>query len=322
MSLPPLKFGLDWLTNTAHASIFAAVAEIQRLTGRDVAFVCPGDDSAPSTPADGLLVGTLDFGLIPCDQLVSIEHSTPGVLQAVLNLHSNDISALCVLSTSSVQRPSDLLGLRYASCGYPLEADTIRAIIRKDMNQSGGARETADKDLLVEECPLLRTNTEDMLLAGEADCVWMYRPWEVLRAKQAGIELRCFSIQDHASFGPMNMVCVRKDAIQPQLIRQVVAAIQDGARITRDSPMTAVQCLMPRIRPPVEEELLLEGVGMLKELGALDAKESLQYGMFDQAVWDRFADYLGHDLGRKDLANVLVDSEGKMWTNEYFKSPS
>lgn len=207
----PLKFGLDWTPNTAHSCLFAAADEIRRLTGRDVEFVCPGEMGAPATPAHGLISGSLDLGLVPCDQLVTLELETPGLVQAFMNLHSRDISALCVMSTSSIQRPADLAGLRYASCGYPLEASTIRAIIRKDLasSRSRVSQETppeekgdkSDQEILKEACPPLRIKTEEMLLTAQAECAWMYRPWEVLRAKRAGIELRCFPIQDYVSFG-------------------------------------------------------------------------------------------------------------------------
>lgn len=320
MGCPPLKFGLDWTPNTAHCALFAAAEEIERLTGRKVVFVCPGDASAPPTPADGLLDGTLDVGLVPCDQLVSLQLERPQTLQAVMNLHSHDISALCVLASTTIQRPSDLAGKRYASCGYPLEAATIRSIIRKDCNHDHGV--VADEEcLLIEECPLLRTKTEDMLLANEADCAWMYLPWEVLRAKEAGIALRCFPIQDYASFGPMNMVCVKRDALDPQLIRSLIAAIQQGARIARDSPAVAAMILSHHV-PLVKKDLLEDGIRLMDELGAFKGREGLEYGMFDQEVWRRFARFLTLDLKRKDIADLLEGEECSLWTNEFFESLS
>ena len=91
-----------------------------------------GGPGAPITPAHGLLNGALSFGLCPCDQLVSLglsgdsEHGEEGSsvketsklsLVAVSTLHSADISAVCVLSNSSILRPRDLRGKTYASCG-------------------------------------------------------------------------------------------------------------------------------------------------------------------------------------------------------------
>ena len=313
-----MKFGLDWTPNVAHCALFAAAKEFERLTGREIVFVCPGDADSPPTPAHGLLDGSLDVGLVPCDQLVIIELERPQTLQAVMNLHSQDISALCVLASSSIHRPSDLSGKRYASCGYPLEASTIRAIIRKDLNQS----EVSDEEcLLIEECPLLRTNTEDMLLDEQAECAWMYLPWEVLRAKRAGIELRCFPIQDHVQFGPMNMIVVRKGGIEPQLIKDLVTAIQEGARIAKEEPKTAASILSIKL-PSVDISMLEEGIRLMDQLGSLKGRGGLAYGMFDPEVWRRFQEFLATELNRKDLAKLLLeDSEERaIWTNKFFES--
>ena len=105
-----------------------------------------GEPGAPATPADGLHNGTLNFGLCPCDQLISLglnststgtgvsisggsnladtdatgrvtlEEVLPRLL-AVGTLHSADLSAVCVLSSSDIKRPRDLRGKTYASCG-------------------------------------------------------------------------------------------------------------------------------------------------------------------------------------------------------------
>jgi hypothetical protein len=116
-----------------------------------------------------------------------------------------DISAVCVLDSSAITTPKMLAGAKYGSCGYPLEVACINSMIRAD----GG------EGKVQEVCPTSRVDTEILLLKAEVDCAWMYRTWEVLRAKtRQNITVREFRPAEcGVPFGYMNTVVVLRSLV-------------------------------------------------------------------------------------------------------------
>lgn len=233
-----LRLALDWTSNTTHAALLVAEgAGFNAARGLRVAFVEPTHVDAPATPLDGVVDGSVDAGIAPCDQVLS-EYLGLDRVSCVAALTAADISAVCVQGESSASRPRDLSGLRYGSCGYPLELACLRSMIEKD----GGSGD------VVEVCPRERPQTEELLLQGHVDCAWMYRSWEVLRAEQAGISVRQFRPTEcGVPFGYMNTIVFDKRFLAgpagKQTVRLLLAAAADGAQWAMADPARAGRLL-------------------------------------------------------------------------------
>jgi hypothetical protein len=193
---------------------------------------------------------------------------------AIATLVQNDISALCVASSSSTftaaNRPGKLAGARYGSCGYPLERAAINAMILKDGGSAG----------VVEVCPQLRTQTEMNLIEGHVDCAWLYRPWEVLRARRQGVTMHeMVPAEWGVPFGYMNnLIALRSrvtrelaDGTTGVLVRFLKALVRGGASVTEDPRDAAgllaegAECYGPDL---ADEQFNHESILKLIALGA------------------------------------------------------
>lgn len=301
-----VRLGLDWSPNTTHVGLFVALqcgAFTRR--GLDVELVAPASLRA-ANPGAGLLSGELHAGLCPCDQLVSPDFRNS--LLAVAVLIAQDISAV-VVREGSIGRPRELAGRRYASCGYPLEAATLNALIRAD----GGS------GCVVEVCPPMRTSTEAMLLDGLCDAAWQYLTWEVLRAQRAGVRVRAFRLADFGvAFGYMNSIAVTRALVdaEPGLVRLIVEAVAEGSSVAATDPDAAARLLYEgsgRHADLADLGLTAESVRQLAALGALRGG-----GAADPAVWAAFAGLLrGAGLAGPEAQAACAPGDRAVWTNRF-----
>lgn len=233
-----ITVGLDWTANTAHAALLVAEgAGFNKEVGLAVSFVEATASNAPPTPLDGVVAGTLTFGLAPCDQILQ-EKVLQDRIHAVAALHDQDISAVCVLEESSIHTPANLSNKKYGSCGYAYEVACINGMIKHD----GG------EGVVREVCPPARPETELLLLENKVDCVWMYRTWEVLRAEDAGISLREFVPGNFGvPFGYMNCVIASKVYLATtegqDTMRKFLSAASKAAVFVADNPEDAARII-------------------------------------------------------------------------------
>jgi len=160
---------------------------------------------------------------MPCVLLVMHSRVIPRRCRVacIATLVHTDISAVCVLESSPITSPKMLAGAKYGSCGYPLEVACINSMIRED----GG------EGRVQEVCPTMRVDTELLLLKGEVDCAWMYRTWEVLRAKKRqNIAVREFPPANCGiPFGYMNTIIVLRSLVASEEGRDLVCAFLRAA---------------------------------------------------------------------------------------------
>ena len=312
-----VRVGLDWTPNTTHVGLYAALCSgAFSSRGLEVEFVAPGDDGAPTTPGVGLVAGLLQFGLCPCDQLVSSNFRDE--LLAVAVLIAKDISAVVVRSDSQITRPRELAGRTYASCGYPFEAATVNELIAADGGSGGGG--------VREVCPPLRTSTESMLRDGSCDAAWQYLPWEVLRLEAQGVGLRCFRLADFGvAFGYMSSIAVTREMAKsrPELVRRFVEAVAEGTRLAAQDPDAAARMLYEgsaHHADLADMDFNSRSVRKLVELGALGGD-----GRADPAVWAGFASLLRavslKSAGVGEAEAEVCTGERAVWTNKFFLQP-
>lgn len=333
-----LSFGLDWSPNSTHVALFVA-RQIRAFERRHlvVDFVSPDSKNAPNTPADGLCDGSLQFGLCPCDQLV-----TRGVrdgLLAVAALVRKDISAVVCNVNRGIKRPRDLANKTYSSCGYPLEAKTLNALIAAD----GG------RGSVVEVCPEMRMDSDVQLHgSGQADCAWQYITWEVLRASRAGKHFSLFKLRDYGiNFGYMNCIATTETLCRekPSIVADFLDAVREGAELAAQNPAAAAKMLYQGsgFHPELADlDLVSSSIVLLRDMGALgdlrlrdDGVEAASaattlrgFGIMDSAVWREFGELIHEanlieDLQQREAAVLACADEPRgIWTNRFLKTSS
>lgn len=342
-----LSFGLDWSPNSTHVALFVAqqikAFERRRLS---VEFVSPDSKNAPKTPADGLFDGSLQLGLCPCDQLVT--RGLRDGLLAVAALIRKDISAVVCNANRGIERPRDLANKTYSSCGYPLEARTLNALIAAD----GGS------GAVIEVCPHMRMDSDTQLHgSGEADCAWQYVTWEVLRASRAGKTFSLFKLRDYGvNFGYMNCIATTTALCrdQPNIVVDFLDAVREGAEFAARDPAAAAQMLYEGsgFHPELADlELVAASIVMLRDMGALGNLEEVSsassdmgahcdvevsssssastlrgFGVMESAVWRDFgeliikANLIEDQQQRAAALLACADEPRGVWTNRYLEA--
>lgn len=98
-----VRIALDWTANTTHAALLCAEScgFAKEEGGLSFEFVEPTSAHAPATPMDGLLQGTIEIAVSPCDHVLK-EHMGQDRVVCVATLTDVDISAVCVLESSGI----------------------------------------------------------------------------------------------------------------------------------------------------------------------------------------------------------------------------
>ena len=108
---------------------------------------------------------------------------------------SNFRTALYI-ADSGISRPKELSGKRYASYGARYEGRIVQQMIKND----GGDGE------YIEDTSMGMLGIWKTLLAGKADATWVFMGWEGVMAKQGGVELNVFQLDDYKVFFPRQML--------------------------------------------------------------------------------------------------------------------
>ena len=221
--LRELSIALDWTPNTNHTGLYVAQAKgFYRTRGLTLRIISRDDKEAPVSPAVGVCNGTCTFGMVPSDVVLSHHCDKAKVpIVSILAVLQEDVSAVCALTSSGIHRPRQLDGRSYASGGYPLEVLTVQQVIQTD----GGKG-----DLVVIQ-PELCSQTEMLLLRGEADSAWMFRTWESLRARRKGASFVEFPLTSYnIPFSYMITLVAHPDMLtnSPEVIIDFLAATVEG----------------------------------------------------------------------------------------------
>lgn len=299
--MQPFRVALDWTPNTNHAPIILSMANSHYASaGLDVQLISPSSDSYSTTPATKVARGEVDIALCPSESVISHRLArTPARLTAVAALLARDASAVTVLESSGIARPSELEGKRYASYGARFEDATIRAVVCADGGQGAELKVVSPPKLAI----------WDSLMAGDADATWVFPAWEGVMAKQKGALLRYFTLEEFGvPYGYSPVFVVNEDLGNSEAARKFLMATSRGAEdLFRDldNAVTVVE----KVVPAVERDLVRESLLSLVE-GEYFAGSG-EWGKMKAKKWEEWAGWLrGEGLVPDDLK---VDT---LYTNE------
>ncbi|MFC7176633.1 ABC transporter substrate-binding protein [Halosegnis marinus] len=221
---------LDWTPNTNHAGFYVAADRgAYADAGLDVTLESPALDGYERTPARKVAEGEADFAVAPSESAVSYatldRHDS---LVAVAALVQGDTSAVAVLADSDIERPRDLDGATYASYGARFEDHIVAQLIRNDGGE--GTFETVEPEML---------GVPNTLLDGDADATWVFMPWEGVRARRDGIDLRGFGLSEYdVPYGYTPVLLAHPDTLDEHgdAVREFLAATAEGYEAAAADP--------------------------------------------------------------------------------------
>ncbi len=176
-----VRLALDWVPNTNHTGIYAALAKgWYEDAGVNLQILPYGSVLPEALVANG----QAEVGVSSTEGVLGATAAGEPVVSIAAMLATNT-AALAVLKSSGITQPKDLDGKIYAAFGSTYEDPTIATVIRSD-GGTGNFRSA-----------LLNVAGFDALLAGRADFVWIFRGWQGVQAEREGVNLTLFNFSDY-----------------------------------------------------------------------------------------------------------------------------
>jgi len=306
----PVKLALDWIPNTNHTGLYVAQQQgYYRQHGVDVTLMPYGAVSPETLVASG----QADFA-ISFEESVALDRAQGQPLVSVATLLQHDTSALVVLKSSGITRPAQLIGKRFASSGDPAEHAVI------DLIQVNDGATTPSFDPT-------QVDTADVstLLTGKFDFVWIYKGVEGIQAKDKGIDLTTFSLEDYGVpdfYSPVLITSENEIKQHPDVVRSVVAATAQGFTYAAQHPDTSVDMLIHGAGGQSNtlfdtRQVALDSQQYQSKAYIADAK---CWGTQSLTVWTGFPRLLYRNGALNDANNQPLKSEpdyNAMFTNQF-----
>ena len=226
-----VRFALDWTPNTDHTGFYVAQSKGWYRDAGITLKILPYGNTAPEAL---LAAGQADCGISFQDSLTfAVAAGAP--IKSVMAILQHEASAIAVLASSPIQRPSELDGKTYAGFGYPNEAPTIKYVIRADGGKGDFRTVTLD------------STAYQALYSKQADFTIPFTAWEGVEAQEKGIALRYFKFTDYGfpDFYQVVLACnddwLSKNA---DAARRFVAATVQGFEFADQQPDAAAAILI------------------------------------------------------------------------------
>jgi ABC-type nitrate/sulfonate/bicarbonate transport system substrate-binding protein len=285
---------LDWTPNTNHTGFYVAQEKgFYEEAGVNLK-ILPYSEAAADTIVGA---GKANCGITSQDNLpVAVAAGTDEV--SVMPILQHQVNALIVKKDSKFKSPKDLSGATYGGFGLPFEVPVVDEMIKFD----GGSGEVKNV--------ILNTGAYEAVYQGQVDTSLGFRTWELIEAKDRGIELREFPVQDYGVPDTYNVVLAcNGDWLKenPELAKAFVQATAKGFEFAVEDPKEAAKILIeanPGAFPT--EELVYQSAEMLAKSYYDD--EAGNFGCQTKERWTEYPKWL-YEQG------ILVDSSGDPMTS-------
>jgi ABC-type nitrate/sulfonate/bicarbonate transport system substrate-binding protein len=303
-----VRLALDWTPNTNHTGFYVARSKGWYDTAGIDLEVLPYGSATPETL---LAAHQAECGISFQDSL-TFAVAAGADIASVAAILQRTASAIAVLASSPITRPSQLDGKTYAGFGYPNEVPTLTAVIKAD----GGKGEFT--------VATLNGAAYEALYNKQADFTIPFTAWEGVEAEERGIALRYFEFSDYGfpEFYQVVIACDRQWLEkEPDAARRFVAATVQGFEFAANEPDAAAAILIAE-NPGVfdaNRELPLASQRYLVDKGYL-LDESGKFGTQTLDRWQGYSGFLYEqgllvDAGGKPLTAPL--DYGSLFTNEF-----
>ncbi|MEO1624128.1 MAG: ABC transporter substrate-binding protein [Bacteroidota bacterium] len=234
-----IKIALDWTPNINHIGFFVAQQKgFFQDRGLDVELLDPSSDNYQTTPAKKVELGMAHLALCPLESVISYRSKAKAFdLIALAAILQEDLSAIVVPKSDTVQSPKDLDGKSYASYKARYEDEIVRQMIRND----GGRG-----DIRIEYPAKL--GIWNTIVNASCDATWIFLNWEGVEAAESHLDLCYFKMSNYGipySYSPV--IAAQEQAVNQQAdaYRKVLEATRQGYLYSQEHPEEATAILAP-----------------------------------------------------------------------------
>lgn len=296
-SVTKLTLALDWVPNTNHTGIYVALQKgFYKEAGIDLQILPYADGAIPD-----VLVGEgkADLGISGTDGVTTYRSAGQPVVSLGAIIQSNT-SAFAFLKDSSIKRPRDLAGKKYAGFGAAFEEPVIAAVIKRDGGTDGKIQN-------------ITTNVfgYQAVASKQADFVWLFAGWDGVQAKLDKVDLEMFYLKDIGIPDFYTPVIISSDKVTKEkraALKAFMSATAKGYDFAIANPKEAAKILIDANPKGTfsNPDLVYQSQEFLSPRYKGDAPK---WGVQTLKAWTDYPRFLFQ-------ANVLNDANGKPLSKE------
>ena len=295
----PITVVLDWIPNTNHTGLYAALEEgYFEEEGLTVEIIQPTEGGS----ADLIAAGQGEFGLSYQEQVTYARTAeTPLPVKAIAAVIQHNTSGFASPTEKQIVSPRDFEGKKYGGWNSPMEEAMLKGL----MEISG-----ADFSKL----EMVSVGTLDFFTAvtEHVDFTWIYYGWDGIAAEVKGVSLNFIKLQDVDerldSYTPVIIANEELLEEDPELARSFMKAVSKGYQLAIEDPDRAVEHLLKHA-PEIDREIAIESQRYLAKEYRGDAS---RWGEMDVEIWQKYADWM---FEKQLIPGELIAEEA--FTNEY-----
>ncbi|MGP1570359.1 MAG: ABC transporter substrate-binding protein [Eubacteriales bacterium] len=296
--LTKVKLILDFVPNTNHTGIYVAKEKgYYGQEGIDLDIVEPVDGVANTLVA----TGKGDFGISYQEDVTYARTGNEKLpIKAIATIVQHNTSGIVSVKSKGISIPHDFEGKTYAGWGSPAEAAVLKAIMK-----ASGADPSKLKIVVAD-------NLDYSALNKEIDLMWFFWAWDVIPAKEAGIDLNFISLQNYDNrldyYTPV--IVTNENIIQknPNLARAFLKATQRGYEYAIKNPDEGAKIISKYVTS-YDENVLKKSQEYLSDKYIDDSEH---WGKMKREVWKGYMDFMKEN----DLIENMVEPE-ECFTNEF-----
>ncbi|MET1981725.1 ABC transporter substrate-binding protein [Enterococcus faecium] len=299
--LKKVTFVLDYVPNTNHTGIYLAKEKgYYKEAGLNVQIIEPGDNSTSIG-----LVGAdkAQFGVSYQEDVTYAHADGQNIpVKAIATVIKHNTSGFATLSDSNIHSPKDFEGKTYAGWQSPSEEAVLKAVMEKD----GGD---------FSKLTMVGSNGEGPESLGKSsDIQWYFEGWDMIKAKEAGIELNYIPLKElDERLDYYTPVIITNDQLiksDPELVQSFMDATKKGYQEAIKDPNDSAK-LLQKYAKENDRTFLEESQAFLSK-NYTDNPEN--WGLMEEKVWRNYTAFMQEN----GLIKQDVPSQ-ELFTNQFIK---
>ncbi len=290
---------LDWVPNTNHTGIYAAIKNgYYADEGLEVEVIQPTEGGS----ADLIAAGKGEFGISYQEQVTYARTADiPLPVVAVAAIIQHNTSGFASPVEKNIKTPKDFEGKKYGGWGSPTEEAVLKVLMEK-----------YDADF--SKLEIINIGASDFFtsITKDVDFSWIYYGWDGVAAELRNIELNFLLLQDmDPSLDFYTPLIITNEKIvneNPSLVENFLRATSNGYEFAINNPEEAAEILSEFV-PELDKELVKASQ---KYLANQYKSDSERWGEMQEKIWDTFSNWMLEN----NLFTGKFDS-GKAFTNEF-----
>jgi len=298
-SLEEVTVVLDWVPNTNHTGLYAAVAKgYYAAEGLEVEIIQPSEGGTASLIASE----QGEFGISYQEEVTYARTAGEALpIKAIATIIQHNTSGFASPVSKGIESPKDFEGKKYGGWGSPAEKATIKGLMDK---------ENADFN----QVEMIDLGALDFFQATKdhVDFTWIYYGWDGIAAEIKEVPINFIKLQDYnENLDFYTPVIIANETLltdQPDLAKKFLKATAKGYAFAIENPKEAVEILLSEA-PEIDPEIAQASQEYLANEYISDAS---QWGIMEKNRWAGYSDW----MYKNQLIERPLDVE-EAYTNEY-----